>query len=204
MRSIVLCPECGARNDVDAPYEREFEPSLSTAQSNAQSFPDFDAFDACAREFFERHAGAQAKQVMLILDSGVPACDDGGDPLLGAYVPPGGDPSAPVGVAEITVYYRSFRAMWEEDGPYDWESELGETIEHELEHHAGWRVGHDPMDDDERAEITRERARTMGRKAAMRESVGALGADLRDFLARTWPIWLIVALATLAMSVCGR
>lgn len=204
LRSIALCPECGARNDVDAPYEREFEPWAPPAQSNEQSFPDFDAFDAQARELFDRHAGREAERVMLVVDSGVPDCDDGGDPLLGAYLPPGGDPTAPVGVAEITVYYRSFRAMWEEDGPYDWAAELDETIEHELEHHAGWRVGHDPTDDEERAEIARERVRTVGRKAAVRESVGELGADLRGFLARTWPIWVIVAAATLAITVCGR
>jgi hypothetical protein len=34
--------------------------------------------------------------------------------------------------------------------------------------------------------------------------VGALAGDLRDFLVRTWPIWLIVAAATLAITVCGR
>jgi hypothetical protein len=204
--AVVLCPKCGARNDVDAPYEREFEPAAlaPATESNAESFLDFDAFDARARAFFDDLAGECAREVMLVVDSGVPACDDGGDPLLGAYVPPGGDPGAPVGVAEITVYYRTFHAIWDEEGSYDWEDELRETIEHELEHHGGWRVGHDPMDDEERAEIARERARIVGRKAAVRESVGALGADVRGFLARTWPIWLIVAAATLMITVCGR
>jgi hypothetical protein len=204
LASIALCPRCAARNDVDAPYERELEPSRPTGQSNAEVFPDFDAFDARARAAFERIAGPLSAEVRLVVDGGVPACDDGGEPLLGGYVPPGGDASAPMGVGEITLYYRTFRAMWEEDGPYDWAAEVDETIEHELEHHDGWRVGHDPMDDDERGEIARERVRVVGRKAAMRASVSALGSDVGGFLARTWPIWLIVAAATVAISVCGR
>jgi len=203
LSSIALCSKCGARNDVDAPYERELEPSRPE-QSNVEVFPDVDAFDARARAAFERTAGARAAGVSLIVDENVPACDDGGEPLLGAYLPPGGDPTAPVGAGEITLYYRTFRAMWEEDGPYDWAAEVDETIAHELEHHDGWLVGHDPTDDDERADIAHERARLVGRKATVRDGVAALGADLRGFVARTWLIWLIVAAVTLAVTVCGR
>jgi hypothetical protein len=219
LASVATCPKCGARNDVDAPYEREFEPApfepasggpsglrpaLGGSSSNEELFPSFDAFSARAREIFEEVAGPRAGAVTLIVDAGVPACDDGGEPLLGSYVPPGGDPTAPVGVAEVTVYHRTFEAMWNEDGPYDWDAELIETIEHELEHHDGWLVGHDPMDDEERAEIVREHARMVGRTAVARRSVGALGADLRGFLVRTWPIWLIVAVVSLAITVCNR
>src|ERR1019366_7758611 len=78
LSSVSLCPKCGARNDVDAPYEREFEPSRTTAQSNAEVFPDVDAFDARARTSFERIAGSFAAQVTLMVDDEVPACDDGG------------------------------------------------------------------------------------------------------------------------------
>lgn len=204
LASIAKCPACGARNDVDAPYERELEPSRPGRQSNAQVFPDFDAFDAAAHGAWRRIAGPREAAVRLVVDEGVPACDDGGEPLMGSYLPPGGDPSAPVGAGEITLYYRTFRAMWDEDGPYDWRGEIDETVEHELEHHDGWRVGHDAMDDDERAAIVRERARTVGAKASARAELGALGTDLAGFLARTWPIWLIVAVATVAISVCGR
>lgn len=202
--SVAICPKCGARNDVDAPYEREFEPAPLEPQSNEELFPSFDAFSARAREIFDEVAGPRAGAVTLIVDAGVPACDDGGEPLLGSYVPPGGDPTAPVGVGEVTVYHRTFEAMWNEDGPYDWDAELTETIEHELEHHDGWLVGHDPMDDEERAEIVREHARLVGRAAVARRSVGALGADFRGFLVRTWPIWLIVAVVSLAITVCNR
>ncbi len=211
--SIAICPKCGARSDVDAPYQREFEPSThardagETAGSNSATFPDFDTFDRLARERFDHHArpaGGGAAPIRLVVDEGVPPCDEGGEPLLGAYVPPGGDPSAPVGAAEIAVYYRTFRAMWTEDGPYDWQAELDETIEHELEHHAGWRIGHDPLDDAEHEEIARERVRRLGPTQAVRGSVAALGADLGEFFARTWLIWLIVAAAAVAIIASER
>lgn len=201
--SVARCPACGARNDVDAPYERELEPSRMDGPSNAEVFPDFDAFDTAARDAYVRIVGARQAEVRLVVDGEVPACDDGGEPLMGAYVPPGGDPISPVGTGEITLYYRTFQAMWTE-GPYDWAGEIDETLEHELEHHDGWRVGHDEMDDEERAEIVREKARLVGAKVAARESLGALGGDFRGFLARTWPIWLIVALVTVAISTCNR
>jgi hypothetical protein len=214
LASVAICPKCGARNDVDAPYEREFEPAPFEPQSNEELFPSFDAFSARAREIFDEASlarggttGPRAGLVTLIVDANVPACDDGGEPLLGSYVPPGGDPTAPVGLGEVTVYHRTFEAMWNEDGSYDWDAELTETIEHELEHHDGWLVGHDPMDDEERAEIVREHARMVGRAAVARASgqtVAALGSDFRGFLVRTWPIWLIVAVVSLAITVCNR
>jgi Zincin-like metallopeptidase len=207
LAALVLCPKCGARNDVDAPYDREFEPSALTRQSgesNDTIFPDIDAFAAHAQASFDAIGGPVATQVRLVVDEGVPACDDGGEPLMGSYEPPGGDAMAPVGNGAVTLYYRTFRAIHEEDGPYDWQAEVDETIEHELEHHAGWRAGDDPMDDEERAEIAVERARLIGRKAVARHDVVALGADLRGFLARTWVIWVIVAVVTLAITVCDH
>jgi len=202
--SIAICAKCGARNDVDAPFEREFEPSGSARQSNTELFPDLDAFDARARALFERYASQAAEDVRLVVDAQVPACDEGGEPLLGSYVPPGGDVAAPVGLGEVAVYYRTFRAVWDEEGPYDWEAELAETIEHEIEHHSGWRVGHDPMDDEEHAAIERERAALVGRRETGRQTVSAFGADVGGFIARTWPIWLIVAVVTTAITVCGH
>jgi len=187
LAAVVLCSKCGARNDVDAPYER-----------------DFEAFAAHAQGGFDATAGPSAAEVRLVLDDNVPVVDDGGEPLMGSYEPPGGDVTAPVGNGAVTLYYRTFRAIWDDDGPYDWKAEVDETLEHELEHHAGWRVGDDPMDDEERAEISAERVRLVGRRTAARQSVSALGADLRGFLARTWLIWLIVAAATLAITVCDR
>jgi len=56
----------------------------------------------------------------------------------------------------------------------------------------------------ERAEIADEYARLVGRTMAVRASVGALGADLRGFIARTWLIWLIVGAVTVVAAACGR
>jgi ribosomal protein L40E len=210
LAAVVLCSKCGARNDVDAPYEREFEPSALaalTGQSNEATevfFPDFDAFAAHAQGAFDAIAGPSAAHVRLVLDDNVPEVDDGGEPLMGSYQPPGGDVTAPVGNGAVTLYYRTFRAIWDDDGPYDWQAEVDETLDHELEHHAGWRAGDDPMDDDERAEISAERVRLVGRRTAARQGMSALGVDVRGFLARTWLIWLIVAAATLAITVCQR
>jgi hypothetical protein len=202
--AVVLCPNCGARNDVDAPYEREFEPSSLPPQSNEEIFPDFEAFAAFARSSFASAAGALAADVRCIVEEGVPDCDEGGEPLLGSYVPPGGDIGAPVGNAAVTLYFRSFRAMWLEEGAYDWRAEVNETVEHELEHHAGWRAGSDPMDDEERAAIVREHGRVVGRRESARRGLAALGADLRGFVARTWLIWVIVAAFTVAAYICDK
>ena len=63
--------------------------------------------------------------------------------------------------AEVTIFYRTFRAMWNEEGGYDWEAEIRETIEHELEHHVAFLTGDDPMDEaerDERVQRPREKA----------------------------------------------
>jgi hypothetical protein len=215
--SIALCPSCGARNDVDAPYDREFEPSESpharahdesaiARDSNAEVFPTFDEFDARARAVADGVLGcARFGDVTLVVEGGVAACDDGGEPLLGSYVPPHpGDATAPTRTAEITVFYRTFRAMWEEDGPYDWDAELVETIEHELEHHVAWLAGDDPMDDEERAAIARETATILGRKEVVRGSLRAFGGDFAGFVRRTWPIWLILLVATIVVTLSSR
>jgi len=164
--SIAKCPGCGARNDVDAPYDREFAPDVDARgplpgsrrhpyreprTPEGSEPPSFEAFDRRARSLFDEArpegAGLGAAEVVFVVDGGVPACDEGGEPLLGSYVAPHeGDMTTPSKPAEVTVYYRTFLAIWEEDGPYDWEEELSETIEHELLHHQGWLEGHDPMD----------------------------------------------------------
>jgi hypothetical protein len=218
--SIALCPKCGARNDVDAPYERELEPAEHSPGMSGMSgispggerarlggdFPGFDAFADRARAAAKRaFAETGVSDIAFIVEGDVAACDDGGEPLLGAYVPGHpGDTTAPTRQHEITVYYRTFRAMWDEDGPYDWEGELDETIEHELEHHVAFLEGDDPMDEEERGEIRREAARVLGKKEVVRATVRGFRADFLGFLARTWPIWLILAVATIAVTLAER
>lgn len=210
---VAICKECSARNDVDAPYEREMDPvgprPLPSADDGepARAFPDMEAFAERASELAEPmlEATPGGGEIELVVDDGTPAVDDGGEPLLGSYVPPyKGDVAMPSRPPTVTLYYRTFRAMWEEEGPYDWEHELEETIEHELEHHVYYLRGDDPMDDEERAEIHAEAARIVGRKEISRRAIHGFGDSLRDFAARTWPIWLIALLALAATLIAQR
>jgi hypothetical protein len=214
--SIAMCPSCGARNDVDAPYDREFDPTAEVRASHAPDparagtdvgentpFPTFAAFDGVASTRAARLlAEAGAEGVALVVESGVAACDDGGEPLLGAYLPgDAGDMHTPSRQPEITVYYRTFRAIWDEEGPYDWRAELDETLEHELAHHLAELAGGDPVDDDERHEIAREAARVVGGRALVRTELRAFSTDLAGFWRRTWPVWLLLLLAVLAVTL---
>jgi hypothetical protein len=222
--SIARCEACGARNDVDAPYDREFVagvdargplPGTRAAHPyrelrgvgrEADPPPTFEAFDARARELFEEACSEPEGGVpALIVDGDVPACDEGGEPLLGSYTPPfEGDPGTPSRSAEVTLFYRTFLAIWEEDGPYDWEDELKETIEHELEHHEGHRRGHDEVDVEERRAIDEEAVELIGGRGTARLVVGTFGADFAGFMRRTWPLWVLVVIGTLVTLAVGR
>jgi hypothetical protein len=207
--AVHLCGACGARNDVDAPFEREFDHGVTEDRDRkiaTEAFPSFDDFaaraEAIAAPMLARIPG---EPVELVIEGETPAVDDGGEPLLGSYVPPHpGDGTSPTRSPRVTVYYRTFRAIWDEEGPYDWEDELDETIEHELEHHIGFLRGDDPMDDEERDAIRDEALRVVGRREAGRRAIGGFGASVQDFLRRTWPIWVIVAAALALMFASQR
>ncbi len=220
--SIARCPRCGARNDVDAPYDREFsyveEPRVGSGQdahpyrprpgfsanTNGDLFPPFEGFAERARALAARHLEG-VRDVSFVVEGGVPSCDDGGEPLLGAYAPPyEGDPTSPSRWPEIVVYYRTFRAIWEEDGPYDWEAELETTIEHELDHHRAFLVGSDPVDEEERHEIANEEQAIVGKRALAERTIAAFFGDVREFLRRTWPVWLLIFVVSLIMVFEGR
>ena len=144
----------------------------------------------------------------LIVEDGVPAVDDGGEPLLGAYLPPPPkDAPVPTRPPTVTIYYRTFSRIEAEEGPYDWEGELRETIEHELEHHLYFLRGDDPMDEEERAEIGREAVRVVGEREATRRALAGFGLSIPDFFVRAWPLLLIgalVLLISLAESRCAQ
>ena len=210
---VVFCEACGARNDVDAPYERESGGGGGSVSDERErtvpsegEFPDFDAFAARAREIAQPMLDAvPGEPAQLVLEGGTPAVDDGGEPLLGSYLPPHpGDSGTPTQSPLVTVYYRTFCAMWHEDGPYDWEDELTETIEHELDHHISFLRGDDPTDDEERAVIREEAVRIVGRREVGRRAIEGFGASWTDFLRRTWPLWVLAVLALLVMLATQR
>jgi hypothetical protein len=203
---VAFCEACGARNDVDAPYERESGGGDNARDASDADFPDFDAFAARAKDLAQPMLDAvPGEPAQLVIDGETPAVDDGGEPLLGSYVPPHpGDSGTPTQSPLVTVYYRTFRAMWDEEGAYDWEDELHETIEHELEHHISFLRGDDPTDDEERAEIREEAVRIVGRREVARRTMEGFGASWTDFLRRTWPLWVLAVLAFLLMLATQR
>lgn len=211
---VAKCKECGARNDVDAPYVREVEavgprPHMNPTEDAASDtdFPSLEVFVERATDLGTPLLDATpgGGDIELVIDDGTPAVDDGGEPLLGGYEPPVGDGfGGTTRPPTITLYYRTFRAMWDDEGPYDWEDEVHETIEHELEHHVCFLRGDDPMDAEERAEIRAEERRLVGNKEATRRAVRGFGGSLKDFAARTWPLWLIALIALLATLATQR
>ncbi|MCC6556210.1 MAG: hypothetical protein IT372_24885, partial [Polyangiaceae bacterium] len=207
--AVHRCAGCGARNDLDVPLESELEREPRRAPAGgargAGAFPDLDAFEAKVRAAAARAYEARGvRNVDLFIDAGVPACDDGGEPLLGCYTP-GGD-GGDLGIAhapEIRVFYRTFQAEHRDDPAFDVDAEIEETIDHELTHHLHHLAGSDPLDDEERDEIERERVRLVGQaEAARRARRGAL-AEAAGFLRATWPAWLLAAAAS-ALAWCGR
>lgn len=215
---VVFCKACRARNDVDAPYDREFVEIAAPRESAPLAvkddeapggaevaFPHLDAFAARARDIARPMLVGPCAEVELTVDAGTPAVDDGGEPLLGSYLPPHpGDMSMPTRPPSVTIYYRTFHAIWDEEGAYDWAAELHETIEHELEHHVYFLRGEDPMDDEERAEIRGEAVRIIGRREAERRALASFGASVSDFVTRTWPLWVLAILALAAMLLTQR
>jgi hypothetical protein len=199
----VFCPKCKARNVVDAPYDREFEPSKQPQRvSREKPLPSLEAFVELAHAIADPLiAELPGERVELVVDPGVPAVDDGGEPLLGSYVPPppAGAP-VPTQPPRVTIYYRTFESA----GDFDWEEELHETIEHELEHHVYWLRGDDPLDEEEHAEIDREVVRVVGRHEATRRTLAVFGTSIPDFFVRAWPLVLIAALALVFAFAEGR
>lgn len=214
------CPKCGARHDVEI-VQRPLDWMPPRAPgAPEEEFPSLEEFTARAATITREVLAGGARGLEVLVDDGVPPCDDGGEPLLGSYTPhlPNADGTAAAGDARvhgapfvIALYYRTFRSMWD-DEPYDVDAEIRETIEHELEHHENFLAGHDPLDEEERAAIADEHRRLLGRggrggRAGVDElaaSAGWLASDFARFVRLTWPVWLIVLLALLIVFAGER
>jgi hypothetical protein len=194
------CPNCGARHDVEA-VKRPLEWIDARAPADSGPFPSLEEFRTraarIAREVFHATGLSEITDVEVVVDDDVPPCDDGGEPLLGSYTP-----GAEGALHVVALYYRTFRSMHADD-PYDVDDEIRETIDHELEHHVGHLRGDDPLDDEERAEIVRERTRRLGvspKPAAAPASI----PDFVRFVRATWPIWFAVLLLILILVSSSR
>lgn len=206
MRVWWRCEHCGARNEADAPAVREFPAiPLPRGAESIPGFPNEDDFEQRVRmlagELFARKG---VRNVGLIVELGVAECDSGGVPLLGSYDP--GEPEAsgvPEVQPEIRLYYRTFQAMYAEE-PYDLQSEIAQTIEHELDHHLAWLSGYDAQDERELDAIASEQSRRVGRSESMRRAAIAARSDLGEFLRKTWPVWLLVAALSIAAALASK
>jgi hypothetical protein len=202
----VKCPSCGARNGFDAPALREFQAVHAPRPETATGFPELDAFEHIVTTQAERlYRMLGIGEVALTVHDGVPDCDDGGVPLLGSYVPPEPEEAGIIArPPEVTLYYQTFRAMWVDDGPYELEAEIAETIEHELRHHLAWLAGDDPEDEAERAEIAEEERRTVGSTEVLRRASRGARTGFVELLRRTWPLWLLVIAVAVLSSILSR
>lgn len=206
---VARCERCGARLELRAPGGHELD---LVAPSEALA-PGEQAPAPMTLEAFERRAALHAAQsfrrlgmapIAVVVDAGVPLCDDGGDPLLGCYTPRVSDASGALEQpAEIRLFYRSFCAEARLDPSFELDAEIRETIEHELEHHDNHLRGADPLDDEEREQIARELVRRVGRRELVLRGFAGLAADLWGFLRVTWPILLGVAALVLYPTCRG-
>ncbi|MBK8251790.1 MAG: metallopeptidase family protein [Polyangiaceae bacterium] len=202
--------ECSCRNLVDVPLVRELgrhavEFSRTRRRREQEPFPDLEAFESLVKKHAERvYAARGVRNIDLIVDDGVPHCDDGGEPLLGSYAPPVGEEVLGGNVRpEVRVYYRTFRSEYEADPTFDVEGEIRETIDHEVEHHLNYLAGEDPLDDEERAAIEEEELRIVGRGEMRRRERASLTRRIGEFLRVTWLLWVAMAVAAIVMWMSG-
>ncbi|MFO0589820.1 MAG: metallopeptidase family protein [Polyangiaceae bacterium] len=204
--AVHRCAKCGARNDLDVPLARELlreSASFTRARSAARKpFPSLDAFEATVRAHADRiYAEKGVRNVDLFVDADVPHVDEGGEPLLGSYLPGGVDEDTGVPrPPEIRLYYRTFKSEAQADPDFDVEGEIVETIDHELTHHLHHLSGEDPLDDEEHAEIDREEARRVGSREMARRGRRAALSSVTGFLRTTWPLWVAVVIAAIILA----
>jgi len=196
--SVFRCPACGARNDLDVPWLREIPYEVGEARPRRRPFPDLDTFEAMVTAAAERiYRKRGVRNIDLVVDEGVPLCDDGGEPLLGCYTPGGTDEDLGFQRApEIRIFYRTFESEQRRDRSFDVEAEIEETIDHEITHHLHHLAGFDPLDDEEQSAIADDAIRRIGKREATRRATKDIAAELRGFARTTWPLFALALLAT--------
>jgi len=205
----VLCPHCETLHDMPAPPDREIG-SASGAGEAGSSFLGEDAFAALALETgAEVYLAMGVQNIELEVVTGVADVDGTGEPLLGSYQPRGPQESGATPADSpnlpflIRVYYRTFARMYE-DGPYDVEDELRETIEHEVEHHLHFLRGYDPLDDAERDAAMTELERTYGHRAFRRAKVADAVASAKGLAWMLAGALFVLGIMVLFLRLTGR
>ncbi len=195
----IVCA-CGAKNEYPVPADRELDalaPLAEIARSAEvpEGFPDEDTFAKWAlvaqEEVFSRRG---VRNIDVIVDYGIPACDDGGVPMLGCYTPPSEGGALGPTPPEVRLFYRSFLEEKKLDPGFDVRAEVDETVDHEIEHHLHFLSGDDPLDDEERAVIATERARVVGKRELTRRAARSFWDELVGFLRLSFPLVALLIL----------
>jgi len=200
----VVCA-CGARNDHPVPADREIDAlaplaDVAAVTGDVPGFPDEATFAKWVRAAEEHVFRARGiRNVPVVVDYDVPACDEGGVPMLGCYTPMAEEGSQLVGARgpEIRLFYRSFREEKRLDPAFDVRAEVDETVDHESIHHLHFLRGEDPLDDEEHAVIAKERALVVGKKELTRRAAKGAWADAVGFLRISFPLVAVLVLLML-------
>ncbi|AKF06504.1 metallopeptidase family protein [Sandaracinus amylolyticus] len=205
----LACPACGTLHEVVVPTPDELDPDATrTERDTGAPFLSEHEFERLverlAPAIYEAR-GVRIEAVPPRVEPGVPATDIAGEPLLGSYEPRQEVDAAGYTQLEfvVTLYYRTFRRVWEDEGSYDVEAEIRETLDHELEHHLHHLAGHDPMDAAERAEARQELRALYGDRRLAKLAAREAARDLGQFVRVTWPFFVLIALALGAAAGFG-
>jgi hypothetical protein len=195
-----LCAGCGAVTFAQVPQATAIDwlagPSEPEELERPEGFPTPEEFARLVREAKRRvFADKNVRGLRVTVDEGTPDVDEGGNPLLGSYVPHA-DVDAP---AVVHVYVRTFETEKRLDPSFDVKRQIFETVEHEVEHHLAFLRGEDPVDEEERLAIARDRERVVGRRELARRA--GLWAEAPRALRALAPL-LAVVLAVFLLRHC--
>src|SRR5690606_14365178 len=113
----------------------------------------FDEFERAVRDVWEAIPDDwKSGVVALVVDPEAKFDPDFPDtPLLGeCMIDPAVAmvPDAPIH-SIIHIYFGSFVVVHHREPGFDWQYEIEETVEHELQHHLDWRQGHDRLGEED-------------------------------------------------------
>ena len=203
--TTLTCAACETVHDLEVPWPRELEPGQYHAERSAnEALPSAIELEAHARRIADTTwKRMNAGGLTLRLEVGVAEVDSGGVPMLGSYTPEPRDDGGTDFV--VRVYYRTFERAFRDDARFDWRRELEETIEHEAQHHLYYLSGHDPMDEQERAESEREAVRRAGGEKRYRKlQRAAIGSGVWEIVRALVPPLALVVIVVALLSRCAQ
>ena len=196
------CPECGVAEWLSVP-RRASSPWRATSEcrsSGATSWAWTSSNTWYARR--QRSSGAIPTIVLAVIEDAAEV-DDAGEPLLGCYQPPDPDALVPA-PAEIRRFYRTFLTCGPTREATTCAPRYSKRCATSSSTTADFLPGDDPLDDAEQQQLKHEHLRRVGRSEAEKRAARELFGGAREFVARTWPLWTVVLIATLAAIWASR